>query len=90
MCFPTCVREGLKPCGWLNNENGLRGNEELCLSIITVMCLFSPLVRPGTTDSIDVNRQKGREILSRTSLWIDLFYRQLLFLLMLYQKTYRS
>lgn len=42
MCFPTRAREGvggggggLKAGGWLNNENGLRGNElleQLCLS----------------------------------------------------------
>lgn len=41
---------GLKACGWLNNENGLRGNEELRHSIRTVVSLFSPLVRSGTTE----------------------------------------
>lgn len=36
MCFWTCAREGVKAGGWLNNENSLRGNEELRLSISEV------------------------------------------------------
>lgn len=43
---------GLQACGWLNNESGLRGNEELRHSIRTVVSLFSPLVRSGTTEML--------------------------------------
>lgn len=53
------LREGggeLTAAGWLNNENGLRGNEELRLSITTVVSvsLLSISQVWNNRDAIDV------------------------------------
>lgn len=84
---------GLMAGGWLNNENGLRGNEELRLSITTVVSLFSPLVRSGTTEMLlmwplpgilNSSKKKGAMFPSNSNFLTHLFYIKMLFFIICY------